>query len=168
MVAEPDLSSHMTSFQLMNTQDQTAPKLEITVSALMEADFRIQMSVVQDSKDPSTMYKPYEPQNLQVTDFTPNKDIKLSDYISVETGAGEAYALKIMSKIDKKTVIYDTTDHDLYMSQYFMVWGSSLMTQKNEQFFGAFGLGERVDHYFLQTGTYSFWNRGHPNELENG
>lgn len=144
-----DLSSHMTTFQLMNTQDQTAPKLQVTVSALMEADFRVQMSVVPDAKVPATMYKPFAPPNLMVTDFTPDTRVKLEDYIKIDTASGDAYSLKIMSKIDKTTVIFDTTDHDLYMSQYFMVWGSNLMTQMNDQFFGAFGLGERVDHYFL-------------------
>ena len=162
-----DLTSHMTSFQLQNIQDQTNPKIQVTVSALKEADFRIQMSVVADSKDPSTQFKPFAPQNLQVTDFTPNKDVKLMDYIKINT-ASDKYSLQIMSRIDKKTVIFDTADHDLFLSQYFMVWGSNLMTQMNDQFFGAFGLGERVDHYFLQDGTYSFWNRGHPNEIENG
>jgi len=88
--------------------------------------------------------------------------------VEVETGHGKHFALKIKSQIDEGQIIFDTTDMDLAVGEYLTVFSAKLNTKTGDSFNGAFGLGERVDEYFLREGTYSFWNRDHKNQEESG
>ena len=129
--------------------------------------------------DPS--WDPYVPENIAVSQFTPNSEVVLSDYVDIVSDANKPFSMTIYSfkKIEKtdafgdktmvKVPIWDSKDHDLYLDKLLMVWGANLMTQKKPNFSGVFGLGERVDdEFFLRDGTFSFWNRGESNIIEDG
>lgn len=93
----------------------------------------------------------------------------LADRVNIIPGDTKThYQMQILSTTDKKTVVWDSADHPIYLSNYLMTWGAELMTGKAELFTGAFGLGERVDEFILRDGVYSFWNRDSPNAEENG
>lgn len=75
----------------------------------------------------------------------------------------------ILSQEDNATPIFDSKSHNIYMSEYLNIWGGNLYTGIGENdFTPAFGLGERVDDFWLKDGIYSFWNRPVPAEFEAG
>jgi alpha-glucosidase (family GH31 glycosyl hydrolase) len=142
----------------------------VTITALKDAYLKVNMTLYKPEH-----YDPYMPENVFVSDQAEDMTAVLSDMITITTGGTDSktktftpYSLQVKSKFDKTTVVWDSAEHALYLSQYFMTWGTSLMSMPKPNFHGAFGLGERVDDYFLKEGTYSFWNRDSPNNMENG
>lgn len=165
-----DLSGSSATFEIFNP-NANGPTITVQIDALIEADFRVQMRVT----DPS--WDPYVPENLKQTQYTPNTEVILSDHMDIVSAAGKAFSMKIYSSKEKtdpilgkvKVPIWDSADHDLHLEKMLMIWGTNLMTQKKPNFSGVFGLGERVDDkFFLRDGTFSFWNRGEDNIVEDG
>lgn len=76
------------------------------------------------------------------------------------------FSFQILSDSDHTTVIWDSANHPLLLSQYLMLWGGSMKTGQKEKFVPAFGLGERVDDFWLSDGIYSFWNRNMASQKE--
>jgi len=114
-------------------------------------------------------YTPYVPEDVLLADAQKaNTKAILSDIIQITSEAGKNWSMKVLSSIDNTKVIFDTSDHELFISQYYITWGADLLSKSGDEFNGAYGLGERVDEFFLRDGTYSFWNRDSPNSEEAG
>lgn len=119
------------------------------------------------------VYDPYMPTEVltsYATDFAKTGD--LSKRINVtpgsiaKDGTVTPFSFQIMSDKNNTIAIWDSKDHPIFLSQYLMTWGGSLLTGKADQFTPAFGLGERVDDFWLKDGIYSFWNRNMPSSEE--
>jgi maltase-glucoamylase len=160
------------SFKLkpfLTTGDQT--QILVTISILEPlanqkmGDLRIEMSNFRDI-DP---YVAYKPEGVISGARVVAKTGSLADRMIIMPGSTSThFQMQVLSTKDGKTVVWDTNDHPIQLSEYLMTWGADLKTGVDTDFTGAFGLGERVDEFMIRDGVYSFWNRDSPNTEENG
>jgi len=173
----PDLKDvTKVQFLIEPTDPKAVPQnnIQVTITLLEKPkgqlynDLKVEMTLYHTAG-----YEPYVPENVVSADLKQATIGSLFERVNIIPGGSsvkgeEVFVLEILSYSDMTTPIWSSADHPLYLSEFLTTWGGEMVTMKEDAFTGAFGLGERVDDFMLKDGTYSFWNRDNPNDMENG